>query len=198
MLRAPTINNATRRGVLASAVVHGGIALLLLHANATGQRDAEPVEIDLLETPPTPPTSPHELDLGLSGAPKASTRIGASTSHVAIALLTTPKNDAPPAPSSDGSSAVSPEIAPETATSVRLCDAEDCVLEALNRCLAGDGEGCVDVGQYYERARADPFSAIKWYVKGCGLASRTACLANDRIQGAMPVGWSHHAFLSPT
>ena len=77
------------------------------------------------------------------------------------------------------------------------CDGVDCVFEALERCRQGDGDGCVGVGKYYELGRGDPFSAIKWYVKGCGLKSRAACDANDRVAAAMPLGWDHHPFYAP-
>jgi TPR repeat protein len=60
------------------------------------------------------------------------------------------------------------------------------VLESLDRCIDGDGDGCVAVGEYYERGRRDAFSAIKWYAKGCGLASEAACTALERVKDASP------------
>jgi hypothetical protein len=52
------------------------------------------------------------------------------------------------------------------------------------RCSAGDGAGCVGVGLYYERGRRDAFSAIKWYARGCNLASQVACEAFLRVKDA--------------
>jgi hypothetical protein len=66
-------------------------------------------------------------------------------------------------------------------TDERGCDTTD-----LQRCLAHDGDGCANVGRYYEVDRADPFSAITWYRKGCELSNGPACNALDRVKGARP------------
>jgi hypothetical protein len=187
--------NRDTRVAIASVLVHGGIALLVLHATATPKPEERVVDIELLEMPPPPP--PRELDIGVAASVNASTRNVAATAKIPSAapiiektgLFTIAPNDhAIPDPI---------ETTGESVNGAQLCEGDDCVLEALNRCLAGDGEGCVGVGAYYEQRRGDPFSAIKWYVKGCGLASRTACDANDRVKNVTPVGWARHPFHGP-
>ena len=191
--------NAETRGVLASAIVHAGIALLFFRATSIPDPVLETQEIDLVETPPLPPPPPpRELDLGVTATEHATTRNVAAATHLASAVMLTEKTNASPMLPDTNESSNDPAQAAESASGAHLCEGDDCVLEALNRCLAGDGEGCTEVGLYYEERRRDPFSAIKWYVKGCGLASRAACDANDRVHNAMPAGWAHHDFIAPS
>jgi len=46
----------------------------------------------------------------------------------------------------------------------------------LDKCVAGDGDGCTGIGDHY-RAGCDAYSSIKWYLRGCRLGSSGACLA---------------------
>lgn len=190
--------NADTRGVIASAIVHAGIALLFLRASSQPKPIVDTVEIDLVATPPPPPPEPpRELDLGVAATAKASTRNVAATSHLASIAVITEKSSALLSLPDESAIPNQAEQSAESASGAHLCEGNDCVLEALNRCLAGDGDGCTDVGGYYEQRRGDPFSAIKWYVKGCGLESRSACAANDRVKHVMPAGWAHHPFYGP-
>src|SRR5665213_2784641 len=49
VLRLRSIDMATRRGMIASAIVHGGIALLVLHVHTTTDPAPDPIEIDLVD-----------------------------------------------------------------------------------------------------------------------------------------------------
>jgi hypothetical protein len=190
--------NADTRGVIASVIVHTGIALLFLRASLPPKPIVDTVEIDLVATPPPPPPEPlRELDLGVAATAKASTRNVAATSHLASVAVITEKSGASVSSPNENAIPNATEQSAESASGAHLCEGNDCVLEALNRCLAGDGDGCTEVGGYYEQRRGDPFSAIKWYVKGCDLESRSSCAANDRVKNAMPVGWAHHPFFAP-
>jgi hypothetical protein len=50
----------------------------------------------------------------------------------------------------------------------------------LDRCIAGDGEGCVGIGDEYRKG-CDAFSSIKWYLRGCRLGNGAACSALSAI-----------------
>ncbi|MEO9236004.1 MAG: hypothetical protein ABI421_21880 [Polyangiaceae bacterium] len=182
--------------MIASAILHGATALLVLHVHTMADPAPDPIEIDLVDAPPL--RVPQDLDLGISGAENEAIPVHAEVAHVTRAALAVAKESAIVALSGDGDSPKSAELGPGWTNDARICEDQDCVLEALNRCLAGDGDGCVEVGQYYEIRRSDPFSAIKWYVKGCGLESHAGCDANDRVHGVMPLGWAHRRMLSPT
>ncbi len=44
----------------------------------------------------------------------------------------------------------------------------------IDRCIAGDGDGCASIGDEYKNG-CDAFSSIKWYRRGCRLGSSEAC-----------------------
>jgi hypothetical protein len=92
-----------------------------------------------------------------------------------------PKRPRAPKPVVATQRAPLPQLPRPLCTDERGCDTTD-----LQRCLAHDGDGCASVGAYYELERADPFSAIAWYRKGCDLSSNSACRALDRVKDARP------------
>jgi hypothetical protein len=188
------IEPSDTRGAIASVIVHGGIALLVLHASAPPKAAQPPIDIELLDAPAPPP---RDLDLGVAAVANASTRNVAPTARVPSAAPIVEKTGTFAIAPNDHSIPDTTNTPGESVNAAQLCAGNDCVLEDLNRCLAGDGEGCVGVGAYYEQRRDDPFSAIKWYVKGCGLASHAACDANERVKNARPAGWTHRPFYGP-
>ena len=56
---------------------------------------------------------------------------------------------------------------------------------SLDDCLAGDGEGCAEIGDEYENA-CDAFSSIKWYRRGCRLGNTLACASLVRLHEPVP------------
>jgi hypothetical protein len=192
------LENRVTRGAIASALVHAGIAFLVLRVSAPPKSGEDAFDVDVFEIPaPPPPLPARDLDIGVAATTTPSTRNVAAKSRLATTAAITDETGSFPIAAEEHTISDAPDTSTESVNGAQLCDGNDCVLEALNRCLAGDGTGCTEVGLYYEQRRHDPFSAIKWYVKGCGLASSAACDASDRVQNAMPVGWAHHPSYAP-
>jgi hypothetical protein len=51
--------------------------------------------------------------------------------------------------------------------------------EQLDRCIAGDGDGCLAIGDEYVGG-CDAYSSIKWFRRGC---SRDACSSLAKVDG---------------
>ncbi len=56
----------------------------------------------------------------------------------------------------------------------------------IDRCIAGDGDGCTGIGDEYETGACDGFSSIKWYRRGCRLGSASSCAALVRLGEPVP------------
>ena len=59
------------------------------------------------------------------------------------------------------------------------------VFDSLDRCIAGDGDGCAGVGKDYEGA-CDAYASLKWYERGCALGSARACRAVTSSRRTQP------------
>jgi hypothetical protein len=171
---------ALHRGVWVSLVVHAAIAVasLFVRARAHLREEPPPMLVDVVIEAPTvePPAPP---------APAAShdVKIGVAANATRHARAKIEEGEA-----GDPSKEVA-EKQPIASGAPTCAEDEDCTLFDLNRCLSGDGAGCIGVGRYYERGRGDPFSAIKWYVKGCELGARASCEDYGRVSGSKPQHW---------
>jgi hypothetical protein len=170
-----------------------GLAILRVHHPAP-QVDP-PLEVDVVIEPPPPlpdPPPTRDVDWGVRNAKHADavpTRTHDSVTHDVQGEAIRDENAPKP---------IDAQPIVTSTNDEHECESGDCVLESLERCRLGDGDACVGVGLYYERGRGDPFSAIKWYVRGCTLSSPTACAASDRVSHAMPLGWDHHPLYLPS
>lgn len=193
------ISASARASALVSIAAHVLVGLLVLRARAEAPAVERPLEIDIAVDPAPSPPPLHELALGSSGAGKLPERtIERSRPAPAAAIVVADHSTvAAPATTEDSAPAGVDEVSVHAQGS-EPCDGADCIFEDLERCRSGDGDGCVGVGLYYEQRRNDPFSAIKWYLRGCGLSSRAACEANRRVADAMPLGWDHHPIYAPS
>ncbi|HEY1960480.1 MAG TPA: hypothetical protein VGH28_32945 [Polyangiaceae bacterium] len=70
----------------------------------------------------------------------------------------------------------SPSIAAEPAAPVCNASWKSDVFEALDKCIDGDGDGCLVVGEDYVGA-CDSYASLKWYERGCALGSARSCHA---------------------
>jgi len=205
MARHTNVEGRLRHGVSLSLLVHGGIAAALIAMGFAPQRAEPPQTLIEIMTEPAravgpsgvsaPVAPPRHGDLGAQRSPGAAPRPAAARGAASQAAALAVEHASEP--SAAAAIAVVPAATPEAhrqerseRVSSEACEGDDCVLESLDRCIAGNAEGCLGVGEYYERGRRDPFSALKWYAKGCDLGKDAACAALARVKDTRPLGWT--------